>query len=113
MTTITLNDAEAAMVRKALDTYIRVHMGRAEQAMDKVTYSGVRVDGRQLTIEETHEAQALLRQASEILTGVPNGGPSIFNTKISNEARLAYRVTARMDGDTLREGMVSEDGTPT
>ena len=113
MITLTLNDAEAKMVRKAMDTYIRVHMGRAEQAMSPVTYSGVRGDGRQLSIEETLTAQTYLQHASEILTGVPNGGPNIFNSKISNEARLAYRVISRMDGDKLRESMVSEDGTPT
>lgn len=110
MNHLTLSDKELAVVKKALDVFIRTRLGRPEQAMEGITYSGVRQDGRQLTVEETHQADALLLTAAEILTGVRHGGPGLFSDRVSPDARLAYRVISRIDGDSLREGMVDDNG---
>lgn len=110
MTTLELNDKELATVKEALDNHLRIHMGQAPQVMEKVTFAGVRTDGRTLTVEESLEAQHLLDRVAEILTGHKNGGPNIFSARVSNSARLAYRIIARISGDTLREGMVDEEG---
>lgn len=101
---------ELAVVKAALNLFIHANLGRADTVMERIVYSGVRHDGRQLSVAESHEARALLTAASEILTGSRNGGPGIFADRVSNSARLAYRVTARIDGDALREGMVDADG---
>ena len=101
------------MVKAALTNYIHVHMGRADVAMEPAVMNGVRSDGRGLRAGETYAVQEYLKHASEVLTGTSNGGPSIFNPIVSNVARLAYKVAARMDGDALREGMVDAEGNPT
>lgn len=107
------NEKEVNVIKKALDVFIRTRLGRAEQAMDRVTYSGVRSDGRQLTVEETHEAEEFLLKASEILTGIRHGGPGIFSDRVSDEARLALRILGKIEGDKMRVSMVDEDGKRT
>jgi guanyl-specific ribonuclease Sa len=113
MPTLQLSDKELAVVRAALDQFIHINLGQAPQAFSRITFAGVRYDGRTLTAEESLRAQALLEEAATVLTGIRNGGPNVFNKRVSNDARLALRVTARIDGDKLREGMVDEDGNPT
>lgn len=110
MPTLELTETELAVVKAALDTFIRTRLGRADTAMEKIIYSGVRHDGRQLTVEETLAARQLLTEASEILTGITHGGPGIFSEKISNDARVAYRVIARLENDKMRESMVGPEG---
>lgn len=110
---IELSNKELEVVLAALDTYTRVHLGQASQVMEPVVYSGIRSDGRQFTVKETLETRKRLEDIDAILTGIPNGGPSLFNKLVSNRARIAYRLGARLNGDTLRMSLVDENGNPT
>lgn len=112
MPTLEVSDKELAVVKAALDTYMRAQMGRADQAMEEVPLSGVRSDGRDLTPDETGQIRAMLVVVSSLLTGIRHGGPGIFSPQVSPNARLAYRLLARLDGDSLREGMVDAEGQP-
>ncbi len=113
MATLELNDKELETVKKALDAYIRVQLGRPDQVMDDIAYLGVRTDGRHLDVGETLRVKELLHTAAGILTGHRDGGPGIFSPIVSNTARLAYRVLERIRGDSLRVSMVDEEGNPT
>ena len=110
MPTLNLSDAELRVVRAALNTYIRVELGRPDQAFEEIVSSGgVRSDGKEIDIGLV---RAALLDVAEALTSQRYGGPGIFTPRVSNRARLAYKVVARLDGDTLREGMVDNDGNP-
>lgn len=111
MPTIEVSDAELVAVLHALRTYIHVRIGNVDHALDIINNSNL---GRApLTVDQVI---ALRRQCDDLhegLTGSRYGGPSIFNKKVSNHARLAYRVLSRINGDTLGESMVDAEGNPT
>lgn len=107
------SEKELEVVLAALASYTRVYLGQAATVMEPVVYSGIRSDGRQFTVEETLETRKRLEDISATLTGIPNGGPGLFNPLVSNQARLAFRIRARLLGDKTGVAMVDEEGNPT
>ena len=104
------SEKEVKVIKKALDTLVRVHLGQASTVMDPVSFVGIRSDGRTLTSEECSELREHLERASEILTGIRHGGPGIYSPIVSDEARIAFRTIGKIEGDKLRLTMVDEDG---
>lgn len=82
-----LSANECRVLYEALYTFIHVHLGRADCVMDPVRLNGLR--DTSLTVEQVHEVTEHLLAASEILTGVRNGGPGLYNPKVSEDARTA------------------------
>ncbi len=105
-----LTDAELAVVKAALTSFVHANLGRADTVMENIVHAGVHISGQPLSDSESDKAKAHLLAASEIMTGVKHGGPGIFSEIVSNKARLAYKVAAMVEGDTLRMGMVDAEG---
>jgi hypothetical protein len=96
---IEFSDDDLKLVSKALDLFIRAHMGRADQVMEPVICDGVRFDGKKLAGHDSAAARELLERASEVLTGVRYGGPGIFSNNVPEIAVDARLLKARIDGD--------------
>ncbi len=97
-----LTPEEQRLIEKALDLLLRVHLGQVSAVMQPlgwhldVTHDGVydwKMSGTEL--------RSRCDDLSAEITGHQNGGPSIGNPGVAEEARDAYRLIAKLRGDKL------------
>ena len=124
MTALELTDKEVALVKLGLDILIRIHLGQVGYVLDPlrkhlICHPEMTRDGTPSVVPGEFEWPTTERGVREIadaasfaLTGIRNGGPSLGNPAVSNEARRAYRLLGRIRGDKMSAGMFDEEGNP-
>ena len=104
MLTLNLSAAEAQVVTAALDCYIRTHLGQPEHALDSAL---MQIDD----LDKLKAIRTLLQGVQILMTGIPNGGPSITNPNVPNKARIARRIQAIIIGDESALNLYNQDGS--
>ena len=106
MPTLDLTDLEARVLVDALNAYTHMHLGSFATAADKVLM-------RSENLDRLHDTRELLETAQERFTGTRHGGPSIGNPRVSNDARVARLLEARLTGDTAAVRLYEPNGSVT
>jgi len=112
-----LSEKERRVLLEALDCLTRIHLGQFRTAFDPAALHIAATSnhfGGQGTL---HDVIELLEQAQETFTGSRHGGPSIGNPAVSNDARIARRLAARLETPDPKSKLIlslyDEDGNPT
>ena len=78
---LTLTEKQIHAISNACELLSRIYIGQLERVADQY-----------MDHPKYHELHALMQQAHEIVTGIKNGGPGIFNRTVNNEARVAWEI---------------------
>jgi hypothetical protein len=101
---LAFSDLERSVLLKALNSFIRIHLGQAVLAFGPlINHLIANCTDEDLNFK-TDRICGLLKEAQVAITGIAHGGPGLYNPKVANEARVARRIEATLKGedDVLR-----------
>lgn len=107
-----ISDSDVELIRDALDTFIRVHLGQLATAFEPLIDSMFASD--RMIFEELggtlspRDFRRELESLQQRLTGSPHGGPGVGHPVVSNEARRALNLLDSLRGEP---NLFPEDGS--
>jgi hypothetical protein len=107
---LVLSELELTVLKRALDVYMRVHLGQADAVFQPLVEHLILEHENCDSLEEIRE---LFKPLQTAITGSPNGGPGLYSPKVSNRARVARRIQARLEGDETALRLSSPEGEVT
>jgi len=108
--TVRVGEDELRVLKAALWCYIRVHLGQPEAAFEPLMEHLIGDDENPSFPFDMAVMRRRLENLGNDMTGVPNGGPGLYSENVSNKARLARKVLARLDGEFVVDGLIGADG---